>query len=168
VSGSRERTGEPSRLGDDEILTKDWATAKCGEVPERMLVLEEELKDEYENAYTEVVNALGPTATAATEDLDRFLHTYFLDNEGRVDIVKAPLALAIPGLVACERLQMHNAARKFGLYTESEGYEDWGSERSLVIGRCRKLVGRLARGGNDSEEGVAVGKEEAGKEEGKK
>jgi len=85
-----------------------------------------------------------------------------------VDIVKAPLALAIPGLVACERLQMHNAARKFGLYTESEGYEDWGSERSLVIGRCRESVGRLARGGNDSEEGVAVGKEEAGKEEGKK
>lgn len=125
------------------------------------MAIEEALKDRYDKAVAEAANqqkaalaeqlrrreadlaeqakrreaafaAETDPVKAACIDFDRFLSRYFLDAMGKVDVKKAPRALALHGLPNHQAALA--AAEKYdGLHTQRGGIDDYSADRNRVL-----------------------------------
>ncbi|KAF8242581.1 hypothetical protein K440DRAFT_664660 [Wilcoxina mikolae CBS 423.85] len=123
-----------------------------GGVPASIAQIEATLQREYDTALSAArkqhddaldaafVSITDPVDTA-NKDIHRFLQRYFLQQDKKLDMTKAPKALPLPGLHS--RSALHAAAHPIaGLHTASGGSDDSsaGLERVLVIGADRAAV----------------------------
>lgn len=146
----------PVRKGTKDALLLALRTAvesgRCSAIPAAIRAIKTRLASEHaalvaaetlrRNAELQAAfDRITDPSEAASKDLTLFFKRHFLGPDGKLDLDKAPKALALPGFA--DRHTLQNAAEKIsGLHTQSGGSDSRGSgrERVIVVGSDRSAV----------------------------